>query len=474
MKNLIITLFLMCMVLMLGFGFGISPMSSPGRVRRPPRVSGAVVDTNLLMWLEYGADFDGSGLLLDSTANANNGIQTNSNFQASWTTNILDFDPADDYFLIDTNLPFTLGDGRTNISISLWVKPDSTTINAGILYFGDLASSQGELSWVWGGSGFWNCKMNNNAFDKDLPFKELSAWHHFVMTWDGVNVRLYVDKFLCLTEPQAAALNMKALKAAIGTYYTTGFNYDGEMSYLKVYDTVISSATISTNFNEGSALSPQPQALTGGVEVARYGLESNFIDSISGQTGVNHSATFTNDSMVGSWALYCEADQYFDTVNSTLLAGTNTYTIGLWVKFHAHEDDGGLVYMVGTKNFGLSQSSADGQVEGRIATANSADQTQTGTFKLSTNQWYYVVATARPFERVRTYIDGIDKSLTKFNLATLGEGTYETFAQDDFFKVPFREAAKGSFCTIDDVTIWTKTLSSNEVYQMYLNRGGTP
>jgi Concanavalin A-like lectin/glucanases superfamily len=84
----------------------------------------------------------------------------------------------------------------------------------------------------------------------------VGKWHHVVGTYDGTNLRLYVDGALAVTVPVAVgATNANAL--GIGFTPTGAIElWDGAIAHAAVWDRVLSLAEIQGRFNNGQPVGP--------------------------------------------------------------------------------------------------------------------------------------------------------------------------------------------------------------------------
>lgn len=74
----------------------------------------APIDTNLVAWHEFDADFDVSGIIYDSTSYSNNAVQATANKQPVWTnSNALVFDGVDDWYSVPESASTKFTDGFT-------------------------------------------------------------------------------------------------------------------------------------------------------------------------------------------------------------------------------------------------------------------------------------------------------------------------------------------------------------------------
>ena len=82
----------------------------------------------------------------------------------------------------------------------------------------------------------------NGGYNVATGFKQLSTgWHHFVITFDGLNLIYYVDgqqfSKKTFSTKQVATGNYNI---NIGRHYGGGYNFKGNMSDVRIYATALS------------------------------------------------------------------------------------------------------------------------------------------------------------------------------------------------------------------------------------------
>lgn len=151
--------------------------------------------------------------------------------------NAFDFDGYDDYVDLGKSPNELFSSG--GFSISGWLKPDS---------FDDW-----QAFYNIGGTYFFYCLIGNNG---DIVYKinsnagsassvvSLDTWHHISVTWDGSDLRLYVDGDLKDTQSDSEVLpNMNLF---IGARNTGGDrNFNGKIDEVYIWDRALTSSEIS-------------------------------------------------------------------------------------------------------------------------------------------------------------------------------------------------------------------------------------
>lgn len=240
----------------------------------------------------------------------------------------LDFDGSDDDVRVndDSSLHLT-----TQGTISLWVKPDSTTQDT---YAGFVTKNdEGSLGGNEPGAVYWFTWRNtdgtiqggigNGVSINTITTPKLTDtnWHHLVFSWDGSNLYLYKDGSSAAT-PVSQTVNAQVLddRLRIGgdTFGQDSANvdsWDGQLDDVRIYNRALSTSEVSA-----LAAGNQP-----GTATATYTLDANL--DINGDLtlaagGLNTSGTDYDINTAGSWLNYGGVL----TPNSSMvtLDGTNT------------------------------------------------------------------------------------------------------------------------------------------------------
>ena len=77
----------------------------------------------------------------------------------------------------------------------------------------------------------------------------LNTWYNVVGTYDGSNMRIYVNGVLKNIRAQTGTLGANSETAKIGTYQGTNYNLTGRISNVSIYNRALSAAEIQQNFN---------------------------------------------------------------------------------------------------------------------------------------------------------------------------------------------------------------------------------
>lgn len=139
-------------------------------------------------------------------------------------------------------------------SVSAWVKTAPTIYNgpggadgAPVMWFGGATDAQLNLITLDGNI------LNFYGFNRDVHGTvslALSTWYFITMTYDGTNVRLYVNGKLDVG-PTAEALNTPNSTVIIGSYSGWNAFFRGTIDDLRLYNRTLSAAEIRTLYLGG-------------------------------------------------------------------------------------------------------------------------------------------------------------------------------------------------------------------------------
>ncbi|MFN7562980.1 MAG: putative Ig domain-containing protein, partial [Prosthecobacter sp.] len=276
------------------------------------------------------------------------------------------FDGVDDQVTVPDNVALR----PTQITIEAWVNP-TYTMNA----FGGVVSKTSTGSWNNGYGlgqlgndttfGFW---INNYATNRATTTLTTGVWQHVVATYDGANIRLYVNGAQRSSFAYTAAISHSTVPLEIGNAVGGNFPWKGGIDEVQIYNRALSAAEVTARYtawttgNDG-----MPQGL--GLNPATGLLSAVSITSPPATYNFNVRAADPNGCFAqNAYALtvLCPAI----TVTPTSLANG---TIGIAYSQSLSASGGTAAYtwttVTGTWPAGLSLSSA-GVVSGTPTTAN--------------------------------------------------------------------------------------------------------
>ncbi len=188
---------------------------------------------------------------------------TSSSFAQSGSS--LTFDGIDDYVDCGNNASVQIG--GTAITIEAWIKPasfgggywtntivDKTYNSAGDINYGYVlrCGGSGQLDF---GFGYWNGSTGGwPSGTSDVLAVTAGVWQHVAATYDGSNIRLYVNGSLVKTVAESRTISINTVTSlAIGNPTTlsvgSGRAFNGMIDEVRIWNSVRTPTQITDNQN---------------------------------------------------------------------------------------------------------------------------------------------------------------------------------------------------------------------------------
>jgi len=234
----------------IGGNFGLSANGAVLATKTPP----PIVSTGLVLNLDAGntASYAGTGTTwTDLSGLGNNGTLVNGpTFDSANNGNIV-FDGIDDH--VDLGNPISLSSigATTNITVSAWVYYTA---------YGGGGQTYSVIT-VKGSPWTWLLENPNNTFafritagGSDVNIADtskhlLNTWYQVVGTYDGSNIKIYVNGILKNTRAQTGLLATNTAAATIGEWQGS-YNLTGKIPGVFIYNRTLNTAEILQNYNE--------------------------------------------------------------------------------------------------------------------------------------------------------------------------------------------------------------------------------
>ena len=209
---------------------------------------------------------DGNGN--DSSGRGNNGTVTNATAtpdRSNVASKAMAFDGNGDYITCtDANLPL----GNANRTISLWIKPSVSESKQMFGYGGEGAGKLFTVLMVATSNivGIW---WYGNSLVGQFPTTvvSLGVWQNIVFTYDGTNIRSYLNG--SLKDSYAIALNTLntgTMKIGDAPNVTAQYRYfNGSIDDVRIYNRALTQDDVTQLYNNGAATKLQNATLRGAV-----------------------------------------------------------------------------------------------------------------------------------------------------------------------------------------------------------------
>ena len=390
---------------------------------------------------------EGIGTTAIDSIDGNNGIING----AAWTTGVsgdaLSLDGVNDY--IDLGNPANLQPGT--VSLSVWFK---TTATGGMIMrkrlygYGLEVLPAGNISfWIYTADAAKFTATSSNAYNDNL-------WHHAVGVYGGSMVMLYIDGSP-VASASAGTIFYGAGAIAIGRDGNSpGSYFKGLVDDVRIFQGELSAQEVLELYNQSSGL------------VSHWKFEegsgTNAMDSVDGNNGTIVGATWT-PGMVGGGLGFDGND--FVKITGLLGQSQNT-TISAWTNLSASDTTGAEVISLGDHVAVRLDNTGGRGVTGFYYDGTTWRSTTTGIVHAGTG-WHhvvYVIDDANNLQRI--YIDGIQKGFTahtqSISYAGLGSNTFIGKHGNNSGNYDFNGI-------VDDVRVYHKVLSAEEVQGLYNN-----
>lgn len=223
--------------------------SGAQKVNASQNQTSSSLDTGLVgMWSFNGADVNGT-TASDRSGSGNNGTLTNGPVAVIGKVGQgLRFDGLDDYVSVSTAPVLS----NKPMSVSFWFKGDVSPTN----YDGIMGKTT-NAGWSdgWGfyflGSNLYYFIENYAANTAYSPISNPREWNHVVGTWDGTNIKIYINGVSGTADTYTGSMTTTP-NFAIGRLGTDQFNFKGSIDETRVYNRALTAAEVKLLYNMGN------------------------------------------------------------------------------------------------------------------------------------------------------------------------------------------------------------------------------
>jgi len=361
-------------------------------------------------------------------------------------------------------------DITTNITLSVWYKEDvGAGSNRWLIDKGNVNSSyamflEGGLKMRLEKPGMQDCTVTEPSE---------GVWHHAVSTYDGSNMRVYVDGVLANTCVATGAISTTAVGVRIGSFESNGYAFKGFIDDARIYNRVLSETEIAALYRSGEVVRKNVSAnglvghwtLDEGTSTIAHDFSGNSSNNFGTLSNFAFSGATSNWSTSGKRGGSVDFDGTNDQIYGSIPAATfsGDFTIAAWFNHRA------------LTQWGAIFSNSVGTSETAIMTMRDLT-TQMGIMRVGVvdsgvfvdlgadhyGKWIYGVITRQGSNlAVYAYKDGQLISST---------GTLSwTLNTDNEFYIG-RHYAGGAHIfngKIDDVRVYNRALSTSEISTLY-------
>lgn len=211
----------------------------------------------------YPFDENAGTAVWDASANTNNATTTGT---PTWTTG-----KVSNAITLNGSSQAIIGpdvDISTAITVAIWVNPATSSQNAKVVSkHSSGTNAQALLQLINGAPTFGvTTSGSGNLTNSTSTALSTSTWHHVVGTYDGTNVKLYINGSLVDTDPATGTIATNAFAWTIGKEATASSAYfNGSVDEFKVLNRALSVEEIKAEYDAQNAGIPTGLSFAGGV-----------------------------------------------------------------------------------------------------------------------------------------------------------------------------------------------------------------
>lgn len=433
----------------------------------------------------------------DSTTNNNPVTLAASTANPTWQTEdqciagkCLYFDGSNDYAETAAAPTLDIG-GTTNFSLSTWIRISGKPSVGGSYWqaiaFSETGQGSGDYDKILriNTSGYADFYVYDGNPKNATGSTDLSdgQWHHLTGTYDGTNIRLYVDGQLQATTAASGSQNFTTPQIVFSHHPGTNIFFKGFIDEPKIYQTALSASQVTANYNArnnpdgtssvlGANTQNMPAALSNGL-AGYWKMDEGTSTTANDSSGNSNTGTLTNSP---TWATgkysyatsFAGSNQHINAGSGSSLDDLTTLTVSAWI-YPTTVSGWHVIARKGTSGNGWSFQQSDNILEFQADCSGGAykETGQNGT-TLTTNTWHFVTLVwtggcTNP--NATLYVNAVDElGLVTSN----GSGSYNSDAGQDLMIAIDGDGTSGDFeGSIDEMRIYNRALSPAEVSQLY-------
>jgi len=377
------------------------------------------------------------------------------------------------------------GESSTALTYSEWIKSPAPGVGATGVAFVRSWSPWNHLS--PSGSG-GDLTVDTTAGVTDLGSTGVSIndgkWHLLTGTWDGTTMRLYIDGVFNVSAAKSGTLLTGGQNPIIGNSSDLVHPFNGYLDDIRVYNRALSAQEVAQLYALGATTlaSANTTTLSSGL-VGYWPLDGNtinwatntFKDVIGGNNATSTGLSTTTAPVIGKigQALQFNGSSYM-SLGNILNPGLNNFSWGTWFKTSSSADQG----LIAKSLFGSQDSrwflilNDGGNTIGcSVVKAGNVPQNAAITSpSYNDGKWHHAMCVANRTGNLVLYMDGVSKATV--DISSLSAQNIST---SDCLEIGGYNNASGNCSTnlhfigsLDDVRIYNRALSAQEVQQLYL------
>lgn len=426
-----------------------------------------------------------------------NGIKAVINNSPTYSNSSkLQFDGVDDYITIPQNSEFEV----QNFTINLWFKIGDLSTNTVILSYGPGSSNLNKGIILWNQGTTIRFAINTyNSNTSNYTFNDTSNYYNWTLTYDGSNLKIYVNGSLVATQPETSTVDYSdSIGWGIGAFPNGIYQSSIDFYNFQFYQRALTEKEIAINFNAlkngiGKSIdeyvppaspSPSPSpAPTSNIVTTDLGWWYDE-DTLSGTTWTDKATYSGYDNNPTEFIFYNGAAEststdgvksvYFDGVNdraaistsstagwrwSDIAAANTGFTIELWIRSNGNWLNNGQIWSAYMNSGMRMRTTSSGTLWYPYIKGGSAHSVG----NLPINEWIHLAT---------TYDDnGSTGSLKTYINGTLIKTQSSGWAPDSWFGATFfamyNSTSEANRFWMSTTRMYHRPLTASEVLQNY-------
>jgi hypothetical protein len=438
--------------------------------------------TDLVLHLNASdtTSYGGSGTTwTDLSSDGNNGTIDGATF-GSDTRGYFTFDGTNDE--VEVGADTDLSNNANNFSAEVWFNADSVSGTEYIFYQNNGTAGADHQFIIWRSSSnvFIYVYGSSVTTLESLGGFTQGEWSHIAFTFDGSNVKGYVNGTLKQTTARTDNANTSTDgEIYLGSNGTTNF-FTGKIAVARYYKTALTDSEIAQNFRADCFLSYSSIYSTDlaihldaaddtTVSATTWSDKANSNNATIGSS-VGFSSTLSDyyDKELGNWLVLDGSDDNMTISSNSSFQNATAFSVEMWIEPISIAADEMLstLYTSGSDFKWDLRFDTGGVLRWIVGTSSgggSSNQDLTTTDTLSTGIWQHIVATYDDSaDTMKIYINGLESA----SESTPNQGT-RTGGTDDI-DIGHRLGSFEANIKIGQYRLYNRSLNSAQVAQNYL------
>ncbi|MFA6897000.1 MAG: LamG domain-containing protein [Patescibacteria group bacterium] len=432
---------------------------------------------------------EGSGTVAhDESFNHNDGTISGATWTEGKNGGALAFDGVDDYVDAGNRSDLNI---TNQVTIGAWLKSSQKT--QGMI--------AGKVNSAWNG-GWWLRAIATDGADPsdkgicfgiskgvDWFYNEVctnasyidGSWHYYSGFYDGTNIKIFMDGVLKASSSVVTPTMVSDQDVFVG-YNNVDHNYfNGSLDNVRIYNYARTADEVLSDYNDGMAahLGKNNQDLNRGL-VGHWDMEEGSGQTVYDKSGNGNNGTLGADTAVaaddpvfapghdssgenGTGLKFDGVDDYVNAGSGSSLGASGALTISTWIKIDDYSA-GEAIVVSKYNSYGLDIRPKTGMVHFDLWEAGEIRRwNYTGENRLPTSGWIHIVATYAD-NVAKIYINGVPENIVDQTNGALNVATNNLYIGEAIDGVSGAIPFPGS---IDDVRIYNRALSDDEIRQLY-------